>query len=49
LVVPLSNTGAQQLYEADLILIRPDQHVAWRGNHPPADPKSLINRVLGFE
>ena len=49
LVVPLSNTRAQQLYEADLILIRPDQHIAWRGNHPPADPKSLINRVLGFE
>ncbi|MBC8293107.1 MAG: FAD-dependent monooxygenase [Proteobacteria bacterium] len=35
------------LYERDLVLIRPDQHVAWRGNSPPADPAALIDLVRG--
>jgi hypothetical protein len=30
-----------------LVLSRPDQHVAWRGNRLPADPLSLIDRVRG--
>jgi len=30
-----------------LVLSRPDQHVAWRGDHLPADPVNLINRVRG--
>jgi 2-polyprenyl-6-methoxyphenol hydroxylase-like FAD-dependent oxidoreductase len=35
------------LYEADLALIRPDQHVAWRGNRLPADCGALLARVTG--
>jgi 2-polyprenyl-6-methoxyphenol hydroxylase-like FAD-dependent oxidoreductase len=30
-----------------LVLSRPDQHVAWRGNQLPADPLALIDRVRG--
>ena len=30
-----------------LILSRPDQHVAWRGDRLPADPLALIDRVRG--
>jgi 2-polyprenyl-6-methoxyphenol hydroxylase-like FAD-dependent oxidoreductase len=30
-----------------LVLSRPDQHVAWRGVGPPADPLALIDRVRG--
>jgi len=30
-----------------LILSRPDQHVAWRGERPPADPLALIDHVRG--
>jgi 2-polyprenyl-6-methoxyphenol hydroxylase-like FAD-dependent oxidoreductase len=30
-----------------LVLSRPDQHVAWRGNALPADPLVLIDRVRG--
>jgi hypothetical protein len=30
-----------------LVLSRPDQHVAWRGDRLPADPLSLIDRVRG--
>jgi 2-polyprenyl-6-methoxyphenol hydroxylase-like FAD-dependent oxidoreductase len=30
-----------------LVLSRPDQHVAWRGNVLPADPLALIDRIRG--
>jgi 2-polyprenyl-6-methoxyphenol hydroxylase-like FAD-dependent oxidoreductase len=30
-----------------LVLSRPDQHVAWRGERPPADPLALIDHVRG--
>jgi 2-polyprenyl-6-methoxyphenol hydroxylase-like FAD-dependent oxidoreductase len=33
--------------DACLVLSRPDQHVAWRGNRAPADPLSLIDRIRG--
>jgi len=31
----------------ELVLSRPDQHVAWRGATPPADSLALIDRVRG--
>ncbi|WP_101418582.1 hypothetical protein [Streptomyces sp. Ag109_G2-15] len=46
-VVDVRDTHAQALYERDLVLIRPDQHVAWRGDTPPADPHYVIDRVRG--
>jgi 2-polyprenyl-6-methoxyphenol hydroxylase-like FAD-dependent oxidoreductase len=30
-----------------LVLSRPDQHVAWRGNKLPPDPLALIDRIRG--
>jgi hypothetical protein len=33
---------------ADLLLIRPDLHVAWRGDQPPADPARLAAQVTGY-
>ncbi len=36
------------LYEADLALIRPDQHVAWRGSRLPADCDALLAQVAGW-
>ena len=38
---------ARQLYEADFTLIRPDQHVAWRGNIFPRDVDCLVSTVTG--
>jgi hypothetical protein len=32
-ILELKNEEARDLYGADLVLIRPDQIVAWRGNH----------------
>ena len=38
----------QTLFDGgDLVLSRPDQHVAWRGNAAPAEPLSLIDHVRG--
>jgi hypothetical protein len=44
--VPL--TQGRDLYEANLALIRPDQHVAWRGDRLPADCGVLLARVTGW-
>jgi len=38
----------RDLYEADLALIRPDQHVAWRGDRLPVDGDALLAQVTGW-
>jgi hypothetical protein len=38
---------APAVYRHRLLLSRPDQHVAWRGDAVPADPVSLIDRIRG--
>jgi 2-polyprenyl-6-methoxyphenol hydroxylase-like FAD-dependent oxidoreductase len=46
-VLDLSHLPAlRALYGADLVLVRPDQHVAWRGDEV-ADPVDLLRRVVG--
>jgi 2-polyprenyl-6-methoxyphenol hydroxylase-like FAD-dependent oxidoreductase len=35
------------LYGAAMTLVRPDQHVAWRGDRLPGDPSALLARVSG--
>lgn len=37
----------REKWGAELILVRPDQHVAWVGDRPPGDPAALIDRVRG--
>ncbi len=38
---------AESLYPTKLVLSRPDQHVAWRGDKLPVDSLGLIDRVRG--
>ena len=45
--VAISDPNAAQLYERRLVLVRPDGHVAWRGDNLPADAASLIEAVRG--
>jgi 2-polyprenyl-6-methoxyphenol hydroxylase-like FAD-dependent oxidoreductase len=46
-VLDIEAAAAAGLYDHKLVLSRPDQHVAWRGNALPADPLALIDRVRG--
>lgn len=46
-VLDLSAAEAGTVYAHALVLSRPDQHVAWRGNALPRDPLALIDRVRG--
>jgi len=50
--VPLRETAIADpaiaaLYERKLVLVRPDGHVAWRGDALPADPAGIVEQVRG--
>jgi len=47
-VVNLDDKRARDLYGATLILIRPDHHVAWRGDGS-ADPAAVLRMATGWE
>jgi hypothetical protein len=44
----LNEPEAAALLGASFVLVRPDQHVAWRGDAPPADIGGLLDRVRGM-
>jgi 2-polyprenyl-6-methoxyphenol hydroxylase-like FAD-dependent oxidoreductase len=46
-VLDVDASEAAALYPCNLLLSRPDQHVAWRGDRPPEDPMALIDCVRG--
>ncbi|GIF53037.1 2-polyprenyl-6-methoxyphenol hydroxylase-like FAD-dependent oxidoreductase [Asanoa ferruginea] len=47
-VVHLVDESVRALYGADTVLVRPDQHVAWRGGPLPAGgAAAVLDRVLG--
>lgn len=43
----LSSDAARQVYGYDLLLLRPDLHVVWRGNRPPDNPGEIARLVTG--
>jgi hypothetical protein len=45
--VALNDADVIKAYERRLVLVRPDGHVAWRGNEVPQNPRGLIDRVCG--
>lgn len=46
-IVDIREGHARRLYERDLVLIRPDHHVAWRGDTAPDRPEAILDRVRG--
>jgi 2-polyprenyl-6-methoxyphenol hydroxylase-like FAD-dependent oxidoreductase len=42
-----ADPALRALHGADLVLVRPDGHVAWRGDQVPADALALVDRVRG--
>jgi 2-polyprenyl-6-methoxyphenol hydroxylase-like FAD-dependent oxidoreductase len=46
-VVRDSYGGERRAYGSPLILVRPDQFVAWTGSEPPEDPSHLLRTVTG--
>jgi 2-polyprenyl-6-methoxyphenol hydroxylase-like FAD-dependent oxidoreductase len=46
-VFDVPGSAARDLYGFDLILLRPDLHIAWRGNRSAPDPARLAALVTG--
>ena len=47
-VVDCDEPEAAALYERQLVLVRPDGHVAWRGDRVPSDAMALIDCARGM-
>jgi hypothetical protein len=47
--ITVTQPDVVQLYEHRLVLVRPDGHVAWRGNEPPPNALALIDKVRGAQ
>lgn len=44
-VVDITGEASRHIYKEALVLSRPDQHVAWRGNQLPNDLDALLNLI----
>lgn len=44
----IDDPGVRDIWQRDLVLVRPDEHVAWRGNAVPADLDHLLLTVSGW-
>lgn len=46
-VQSVNDSAVEALYERPLVLVRPDGHVAWRGDAPPANVSALFKTLRG--
>ncbi|MGH2937003.1 MAG: FAD-dependent monooxygenase [Solirubrobacterales bacterium] len=46
--VDIASEVVRELYQCDLALVRPDQHVAWRGNRVGDDADAVVRVVAGL-
>jgi hypothetical protein len=46
--IQINNPDIANLYERAYVLVRPDGHVAWRGDSLPDDPTGVIDRIRGY-
>lgn len=45
--IAIDDAAPRQVYGCDLIMVRPDLHVVWRGNAPPENPAQLAALATG--
>lgn len=48
-VLQLAEPRLREVYGCRYLLVRPDQHVCWRGDMQPVEPGRIIDRVRGME
>ena len=46
-VLDIPDAAPRDIYRRDFLLLRPDLHVAWRGNEAPREPEQLARVVTG--
>jgi 2-polyprenyl-6-methoxyphenol hydroxylase-like FAD-dependent oxidoreductase len=47
-VLEIDDPPVRQVYGYDLLLVRPDLHVVWRGDRPPEDPRQVAAVATGW-
>lgn len=47
-VLDVPDAAAREVYGHELLLVRPDLHIAWRGDQPPKNPGDVARTVTGF-
>ena len=47
-VLRISDNHVREIYDRDLLYIRPDLHIAWRGNAVPEDPDQIVALAAGY-
>ncbi len=47
-VVTIEDNDARKLYECDLVLVRPDQHISWRGDRLDESAERIIATATGW-
>jgi 2-polyprenyl-6-methoxyphenol hydroxylase-like FAD-dependent oxidoreductase len=46
-VIDVPSAVARDLYDCDIAVIRPDQHVAWHGNTDPQAAEKIVKKITG--
>src|SRR5262249_27240220 len=47
--ISIPDPAIATLYERQLVLVRPDGHVAWRGDREPADSAAVVDQIRGAD
>jgi 2-polyprenyl-6-methoxyphenol hydroxylase-like FAD-dependent oxidoreductase len=46
-MLAIADAVAREVYDVDLLLLRPDMHIVWRGNAPPEEPSQVAAIATG--
>ena len=48
-IITIDDSKVREIYERNFVLVRPDGHVAWRGDQLPEDGAAIIDQVRGAD